>query len=163
MTARIVRIAGTLTTMVSVLLADCGSNGSGSEDRRTATVEVARQYQQAMLDKEWKVACEMRTERLRGGTVAACIKETDVPRLNEYPDARVRTGEPFEIEASGAHEAGVGLRVSVSLDPTTGLRIDSALRLVPGGAKVWLVDQAVNLDEFTRKDQESVRAALRRR
>ncbi|WP_405618252.1 hypothetical protein [Streptomyces sp. NBC_00076] len=116
-----------------------------------------------MLDKEWKVACEARTERLRGGTVAACIKETDVPRFNKYPDARVITGEPFEMKAGGAHVAGVGLRVSVELDPTTGLRIDSALRLVPGEDEDWLVDQAVNLDESTGTDPDAVRAALQRR
>ncbi|WP_406395796.1 hypothetical protein [Streptomyces sp. NBC_00887] len=160
MTARLVRTAGLLTVMVAVPLAGCGGHGAGGEERRASAVEAARRYQQAQLDKEWKVACEAVTQRLRRGTVAACVEERNIPSIGSYPEARVTTGKPFDMEADGPHAAGVGVRVTLYLDPATGNRIDTALRLVPGEDGAWLVDQAANLDASLGTGPDAARARL---
>lgn len=160
MTARLVRTAALLTLMVAVPLAGCGGNSAGGDERRASAAEAARRYQQAQLDKEWKVACEAMTQRLRRGTVAACVEERDTPRIGSYPEARVTTGKPFDMEADGSHAAGVGVRVTLHLDPATGNRMDTALRLVPAEDGAWLVDQAANLDASLGTGPDAARARL---
>ncbi|MFE2019760.1 hypothetical protein ACFW9O_17165 [Streptomyces sp. NPDC059499] len=161
MTARLVRTAALLTIMVAVPLAGCGDGGAGGEERRASAAEAARRFQQAQLDKEWRVACEAMTQRLRRGTVAACVEERDsTPRIGSYPEARVTTGKPFDMEADGPHPAGVGMRVTLLLDPATGNRIDTALRLVPAEDGAWLVDQAANLDASLGTGPDAARARL---
>lgn len=166
MAARMVRVAGVVMMAIAMPLAGCSSgDGVGSEEPRAAAVEAARSFQQAVLDREWKAACEARTELLRGGTVAECVEETTTPRLHDYPGARVSTGEPFDVDADGLHPAGVGLRLSVETSPgAAGPRWHTAMRLVPGDSGEWFVDQLVNLDDETMDtDTDAVRAALRRK
>ncbi|MGF0171789.1 hypothetical protein ACQF36_15170 [Streptomyces sp. Marseille-Q5077] len=86
------------------------------------------------------------------------------PRLRDYPDTRVTTGKAVEVEVFGPHPAGIGLRVTLEAGTAApGMIIHSALRLVPGERRAWLVDQAVNLDESMGTDTKAVRAALARK
>ena len=166
MTARMVRVGGPVVMAVTMALAGCsqGTAVSGRESRAAAAA-AAQKFQRAVLDEEWEDACEARTERLRAGTVAECVKETGTPLLLDYSDALISTGEPFEVEASGIHPAGVGLRVSVDIWPEApGLQSHTAIRLVPAENGTWLVDQIVHLEDETKEtDTQAVRAALQRR
>ncbi|MFD6280883.1 hypothetical protein ACFWFI_35760 [Streptomyces sp. NPDC060209] len=160
MNARIVRMAGLLTLLMAVPLAGCGDSGVGDEERRASAVEAARRYTQASLDRRWKEVCESVTERLRKGTVAECIEMRDLPRVGDYMDARVAMGKPFDMEADGPYRAGVGVRATMHLDPATGNRIDTALRLILDGDDGWLIDQAANMDASLGTGPEVARARL---
>jgi hypothetical protein len=97
-------------------------------------------------------------------TVAECVEITETPRIRDYPDARVTTGEAVEVKAFGPHPAGVGLRVTFEAGTAApGMIIHTALRLVPGERGAWLVDQAVNLDETVGTDTKAVQTALARK
>ncbi|WP_329614620.1 hypothetical protein OG244_16905 [Streptomyces brevispora] len=154
---------------VTLPLVGCGDDANGEiKERAAAASEAARTYQQASVDQDWKTACEARTERLRrswgADTIAQCVEITSVPRIGNYSDARVSTGEAVEVKAFGPHPAGIGL--SVTLDSGTASRggaFYTALRLVPGEHGKWFVDQAVNLAEAKDTDSEAVRAALNRK
>ncbi|MGF0175899.1 hypothetical protein ACQF36_37135 [Streptomyces sp. Marseille-Q5077] len=146
---------------------DTGSDGGGKEST-AAAIEAARAFQQASMDQDWEAACEARTERSRqrlGADAAAeCVEITRTPRLRHYPNARVITGKAVEVEAFGPHSAGIGLRVTFEAGTAApGVIIHSAVRLVPGERRAWLVDQAVDLDETMGTDTKAVRAALARK
>ncbi|MFC5916422.1 hypothetical protein [Streptomyces pulveraceus] len=186
MAARVGRAAGVLAMVMAVALplAGCdgddatatntgrGGVGGGGKKSAAGAIEAARVYQQASLEQDWKAACEARTERLRrswgADTIAECVEITSTPRLPNRADAQVSTGEPVGVEAFGPHPAGIGLRVTVTVEPGTaerGMSMHTALRLVPGERGTWLVDQAVNLTDpgTGTPDGKSVRAALRRK
>ncbi|MFJ1620072.1 hypothetical protein ACIODX_06765 [Streptomyces sp. NPDC088190] len=184
MAARVGRAAGVLAMVMAVALplAGCdgddatathtGRGGGGGKKSVAGATEAARVYQRASLEQDWKAACEARTERLRrswgAATIAECVEITRTPRLRDRSDAQVSTGEAVEVEAFGPHPAGIGLRVTVTVEPGTaerGMSMHTALRLVPGERGTWLVDQAVNLTDpgTGTPDGETVRAALRRK
>jgi hypothetical protein len=154
---------------VALPVAGCDDTGSGgSEKPDAAAIKAARAFQQASVDKDWKAACEAVTERLRksrgADTIAECVEITKTPRIRDYPDARVTTGEAVDVASFGPHPAGIGLRVTFEAGTAApGMIIHSALRLVPGDRGAWLVDQAVNLDETMGTDTKAVRAALARK
>lgn len=159
------RAAGAVLVVAAILPAAWfGGDGDAGEDRTTAAVEAARAYQQAQLDMDWEAACEAITDRARrrdweADTIAECVAVRGIPRMNDGSGARVTTGEPIDLPASGVHPAGIGLRVS--LGPIgNGVTIDTAHRVVPGEDGTWLIDQSVNLPEAT--DTEAVRKALTR-
>ncbi|MGX1133893.1 hypothetical protein RKD49_006083 [Streptomyces glaucescens] len=149
--------------------AGAGAGGGGGRDKGTAVaIDAARAFQQASVDQDWEAACEARTEQLRrhmgADTVAECVEIVEAPRIRDYPDARVTTGEAVEVEAFGPHPAGIGLRVTFEAGTAApGMIIHTALRLVPGEEGTWLVDQVVNLDETMSTDTEAVRTALARK
>ncbi|MER5495973.1 MULTISPECIES: hypothetical protein [unclassified Streptomyces] len=172
MATRAGRAAGMLVLAAALPLTGCDDDGAtgdgGGKESAAAAVEAARSYQQAMLDRDWRAACEARTERLRrswgADTIAECVEITDTPRLHDRPDARVSTGEAVEVDAFGPHPAGIGLRVTVEAGTTArGMTFHTALRLVPGERGAWLVDQAINLDGTGSPGPDAVRAALRRK
>ncbi|MDX3575608.1 MULTISPECIES: hypothetical protein [unclassified Streptomyces] len=169
MAARIGRAAGLLVMAVALPVVGCDDTGSGgSEKPDAAAVKAARAFQQASVEQDWKAACEARTERLRqsmgAATIAECVDITKTSRTRAYPDAQVTTGETVEVEASGQHPAGIGLRVTFEAGSAApGMITHTALRLVPGERGAWLVDQTVNLDETMGTDTKAVRAALARK
>ncbi|MFE3659833.1 hypothetical protein [Streptomyces sp. NPDC059165] len=165
MNTRIVRAAGMAIMVVTVPLAGCSEGNSVDNAQPKATVaETARKFQQAVLERQWKTACEARTELLRGGTVAECVQKTALPSVHDFSDARLTTGDPFAVDAYGKHPAGMGLLLSVEADPARGLRWHTAVRLVPDADGKWLVDQLVHLsDEPEPPDTETLLAALRER
>lgn len=170
MAARVGPTAGVLVMAVTLLLAGCDGTGGGggSKERAAAAIEAARAFQQASVDQDWEAACEARTERLRqswgADTIAECVEITGTPRLGDYSDARVSTGEAVEVSAFGPHPAGFGLRVTLETGTAAlGRTSHTALRLVPGEQGAWLVDQAVNLVDTEGTDTEAVRSALERK
>ncbi|WP_141720941.1 hypothetical protein [Streptomyces sp. Ncost-T10-10d] len=171
MAARVGRAAGMLVMAVSLSSAGCADTGSGggggSKERAAAAIEAARAFQHASVDQDWEAACEARTERLRqslgADTVAECVEITGLPRLGDYSDARVSTGEAVEVSAFGPHPAGIGLRVTLATGTGNFGTVHTALRLVPGEQGAWLVDQTANLVDTEGTDAEAVRAALERK
>lgn len=171
--ARVGRAAGVLVMAMALPLAGCDGDdgtggGGGSKGRAAAAIEAARAYQQASVDQDWEAACEARTERLRqswgANTIAECVEITGAPRLGDYSDARVSTGEAVEASAFSPHPAGIGLRVTLETGTEErGMTTHTALRLVPGEQGTWLIDQAVNLVDTEGTDIEAVRAALGRK
>lgn len=155
---RAYRSAAVLAAAV-VLLSGCSSD---SDDRMEEAAVAARTYQEAVLAEDWPTACELKTDRMRGGeTIAECAE-----RSENFPERRatpgeVTTGEPFEIEAVGEYPAGVG--VGVSYDYTSGESsgtVHNAVRVVEDDEGTWRVDQATDLDG--EPSQDAVRDALSR-
>ncbi len=140
---------------------DSRTAGGVSNEPAAAVKKVARDYQQALLDQDYEAACEARTKRLLrswdADTIAECVEITSAPRIGDYSDARLSTGEPIELPAFGPHPSGIGLRVTMKSTLADTVH-HSALRLVPGERDSWLVDQMANLVDET--DTEAVRAAL---
>ncbi|MEV8453663.1 hypothetical protein AB0467_13305 [Streptomyces sp. NPDC052095] len=162
------RAAGLLVAAAVLPLTGCGgSTGDGAEESEStaAAVKAARAYQRASLDQDWRAVCEGMTERLRrridAKTLDACVETISAPGISDHRDARMSTGTAFDIEAFGKHPAGIGLRVTVDDGP--GRVAHTALRLVPGKAGAWLVDQAVNLPDPESTGPTAVREALRRK
>ncbi|WP_166027904.1 hypothetical protein [Streptomyces chilikensis] len=72
-------------------------------------------------------------------------------------DVWVITADAVEVEARGRHPAGIGLRVTTDAGYAPH---HMALRLVQDEQGVWLVDQAISLEEST--GTKAVRAPLAR-
>ncbi len=165
MAARGGRAVGLL--VMAAILAVGGCEGDSrtavgvSSEQAADVKEVARDYQQASVDQDYEAACEARTKRLLrswdADTIAECVEITSAPRIGDYRDARVSTGEPIKLPAFGPHSSGIGLRVTVR-STLGGLVKHTALRLVPGERDSWLVDQMANLVDET--DTGAVQAAL---
>ncbi|WP_405387119.1 hypothetical protein OG596_04490 [Streptomyces sp. NBC_01102] len=155
MMVRTVHVAGVLLSALLVSLVGSDSAGVAAEARMTAAAGAARNYQQAMLEKDWKTICEARTELLRGGSVADCLDGTEGLGLDDYGHLRISIGSVFEVEAAGPHPAGVGLRISLHE-----VDMHYAVRVVPGDGSIWLIDQSFVLDTSVGAGVEDIREGL---
>ncbi|MEU7153822.1 hypothetical protein AB0B15_38280 [Streptomyces sp. NPDC045456] len=77
------RTAAVLIATGVLALAGCSSEGKGNDgkapaDPTDAVLKVARSYQEAKNREDWRTVCGARTTRLRGGSVAECVK-TNTP------------------------------------------------------------------------------------
>ncbi|MFI8829019.1 hypothetical protein [Streptomyces sp. NPDC053431] len=113
---------------VGLALAGCSktTNDANKEDPAAAAVAIAREYQQAALAQDWRKMCELRTERMRYGTVEQCTADNtpsseaatrstptsasptttfDPPT---YADASTMPPLPSKTAASGPDRASTG-------------------------------------------------------
>ncbi|MGV9315209.1 hypothetical protein ACWDR0_23945 [Streptomyces sp. NPDC003691] len=90
-----------------IAVTGCSSSDGGGEEGRSkggsspapAPVEelraVARSHQEAANRRDWKAACELRTERLRGGTVQQCA-DRNTPSTAKPSPSEAASSPSFE-------------------------------------------------------------------
>ncbi|MFF9409930.1 hypothetical protein ACF1B0_31055 [Streptomyces anandii] len=74
---------------VAVVIAGCSSNtggkqetgtgGGGGADTTASALHFAKQYQEAVNDRDWQRACQMRTKHFRHGSVRECVTDNKEP------------------------------------------------------------------------------------
>ncbi|MFE0654365.1 hypothetical protein ACFVZH_38105 [Streptomyces sp. NPDC059534] len=85
-----------LIMAAGLLMTGCTEAGEKAEEKASdptaAVLKVARDYQTAALRQDWRTACELRSTRMRYGTVEECVEDNTPDAPTATPSAE--SGEP---------------------------------------------------------------------
>ncbi|CAM5511463.1 hypothetical protein STENM223S_03121 [Streptomyces tendae] len=78
-----------------------GSSGGDGTDSAASALRFAESYQEAVNDRDWQHACQMRTERYRYGTVKQCVADNEEP-ATPTPSETETSDFPPLVRADGS-------------------------------------------------------------